>query len=195
MFLFLDPLWIFHTAVRSWALWEKGNHNKLCSATSPYFPLPLSLFLYLTYISLYPCLSVLTYTVSFYSNLWLSVSVPWFLVSALLPPPPYFPVRVVMGLKDICDVIQTDCSSVSGMPLPPFLPVPTPHPPPPTAILQSPFRHTEASPLCRCVFLDLLHLCFTCWSKMSVQSVSLSQARTFWCPHLSFPELDQNISL
>lgn len=57
---------------------------------------------------------------------------------SVLPPPPFFPVEAVMGLKDVCDVIQTDCSCVSGMPLPQLLPA-APHPPPPTSILQSLF--------------------------------------------------------
>lgn len=121
----------------------------------------LSLFLYLC---LSPSLSILTHTVSvfFFSN---SGSQCLSLDSlSLLPPSPCFPVRVVMGLKDVCDVIQTDCSSVSGMPLPPLLPA-APHPPPPTSILQSLFRHKEAFLLCCRVSLALIEdVCWICQS-------------------------------
>lgn len=59
---------ISHCRLLLGSLQEKGNHNKLCSATSPYFPLPsLSLTLsFSTYVSLYPCLSILTHTVSLF---------------------------------------------------------------------------------------------------------------------------------
>lgn len=107
------------------SLREKGNHNKLCSATSPYFPLP-SPFLFL------PCLSLslslhshprgFIYLFIFSQPLALSLrpSIPCLRYHLL----PSSLVRVVMGLKDVCDVIQTDCRSVSGMPLPQLLPAP-----------------------------------------------------------------------
>lgn len=157
VFLFLVLLWIFHTAVCSWALSERKGTIINCALphrpTSHYVPsLPPSFY---TYKSLYPCLSILTHTgFSFFFFFSIPGSqCPSLNPLSLLTPSPFFPVRAAMGLKNVCDVIQTDCSSVSGMPLPPLPPLlpdapPPLHPPPPTSILQSLFRHKEVSPLC-----------------------------------------------
>lgn len=106
---------------------EKGNHNKLCCATSPYFPLPS--------LPLSISLSLYSHPHSFIIPTPGSQSPSL----SVLPPLPFFLVKAVMALKDVCDVIQTDCSSVSGMPLPQLLPA-APHPPPPTSMLQSLLR-------------------------------------------------------
>lgn len=76
---------------------------------------------------------------------------------SLLPPSSVLPVRLVMGLKDVCD--EAHCCSVSGMPLPPS--VPTEPPPASThSVLQSARRQgcNFSRPLClsscneRCLF-------------------------------------------
>lgn len=131
---FLVLLWIFHTAVRSWALSErKGTIINCALLRRPTSHCSTSVS---TYISLRPCLSILTHTVSFFFFFFLSQR-PSLDSLSLLPPSPFFPVGAVMGLKDVCDVIQTDCSCVSGMPLPPLLPAAPSHLHPPPSCSQT----------------------------------------------------------
>jgi len=67
---------------------------------------------------------------------------------SLLPASLSFPVGAVMGLKDACDVIQTDCSSMSGMLLPPLLPAAPIHLHPPPSCSQTQVGIPSVPPLC-----------------------------------------------
>lgn len=138
---------------------EKGSHNELCSATSPYFPLT-SLFLPLC---LHLSLSLYFHPHSFFFFLFffqppalcLRTSIP-FLCSYLLPVG-----VIVMGLEDVCDVIQTlqlcvrDAAPIAAASCPHLDHL---HPPPSHGLYSDTRRHHLCAALSP---LALMRLCFT----------------------------------
>lgn len=97
--------WIFHTFINSWAVFQR-NEAQISRALPPHLnPSTLS-------PSVVLC--------STHGPFFLPPLCPFFTFLSLPAPPSFFPVWLLMGLKDVCDVTRIDGEPVSGTPLPPL---------------------------------------------------------------------------